>query len=446
MKIAIIGTGYVGLVTGVCFAEVGHYVTCIDQDAHKISLLQQGISPIYEKEIDVLLARNLRDGRLAFTGDLAAGVQDKEVIFIAVGTPSLPDGRADLQYIDAVARQIASHLTRYTVIVTKSTVPVGTNDRIREIIAAHLPQPCAFDVVSNPEFLREGTAIQDTFHGERIVIGADSPQAAALVAKVYEPFHIPVIHTDIRSAEMIKYASNAFLATKISFINEIANICERVGADVEDVVLGMGSDSRIGPKFLQSGIGYGGSCFPKDTKALVQIAGNVDYDFDLLKSVITVNNKQQVRLVEKALRFYEGSLQHKKVAILGLAFKPGTDDIREAASLKIIDELRRHGCKIRAYDPIAMPNARKLLGETGILYCASYREALAGADFAMLVTEWEEFKQMDLHEVKTLLAAPVLFDGRNCFRPHEMREKGFTYFSIGRQDVIPSHSEGSEPL
>jgi UDPglucose 6-dehydrogenase len=434
MNISVVGTGYVGLVSGVCFAEVGHHVTCIDIDTTKIENLKKGISPIYEPGIEELITNNLSKGNLTFTDDISEGLAHAEVILIAVGTPSLSDGRADLSYVQSVAKQIASVISSYTVIVTKSTVPVGTNDWIKDVIKQNLVHSCEFDVVSNPEFLREGSAIHDTFNADRVVIGSDNERSAAIVESVYEPFNIPITHTDIRSSEMIKYASNAFLATKISFINEIANICEKVGANVEDVALGMGKDSRIGEKFLSAGIGYGGSCFPKDTQALVQIASNMEYDFDLLKSVISVNNNQQSKLVDKAIEYY-GKLKNKKIAILGLAFKPNTDDMREAASIKIIERLLELQCVITAYDPIAVNNARKILGEGGITYCSSYRQALEDADFAILVTEWDEFKQIDLTEMKSLLKDPVVFDGRNCFTLKEMEQHGYTYFSVGRPPV-----------
>jgi UDPglucose 6-dehydrogenase len=434
MKVSVIGTGYVGLVTGVCLAEVGHHVTCVDIDPDKISNLRKGISPIYEPGIEEILDRNIVNGNLSFTDDISHGVADAEVIYIAVGTPSKDDGRADLRYVESAAMQIAQVISSYTVVVTKSTVPVGTNHRIKEIISQHKINSCEFDVVSNPEFLREGSAIYDTFHGERIVVGSESEQAATIIAKVYEPFETPIINTDIRSAEMIKYAANAFLATKISFINEIANICEKVGANVEDVALGMGKDSRIGEKFLHSGIGYGGSCFPKDTKALVQIASNSDYDFDLLRSVISVNNNQQRKLVDKAIEHY-GDLKGKTVAVLGLSFKPNTDDMRDAASVRIINQLKELECKVKVYDPIAIPNAKLMLGEDEISYCSSAYQALTEADFAMIVTEWDEFKKVDLDKMKDLLIEPVIFDGRNCFSLKEMEEKGFTYYSIGRPVV-----------
>lgn len=440
MNISVIGTGYVGLVSGVCLSEIGHEVTCIDIDRTKVSKLQQGVSPIYEPGLSDLMKKNLTAGNLSFTYELGEGITGADVIMIAVGTPPLPDGKADLSFIQEAARSIAKHISSYTIVMTKSTVPVGTNDLIQTIIEDNLTGSCEFDVVSNPEFLREGSAIHDTFNGDRIVIGAEKERAASKIEQMYQPFNVPFIHTDIRSAEMIKYASNAFLATKISFINEIANICEKVGANVEDVAQGMGEDSRIGSAFLNSGIGYGGSCFPKDTKALVQIASNSDYDFDLLKSVISVNNKQQSKLVAKALDYY-GNLNNKKVAVLGLSFKPNTDDMREAASLVIIQELKRLGCKIQAYDPIAMHAAKQILGEEDISYCQSAEEALQGADCAMLVTEWGEFKKIDLNLAKSLLNEPIIFDGRNCFSLRFMIENQFTYISIGRPPVYASKSK-----
>jgi UDPglucose 6-dehydrogenase len=337
--IAVLGTGYVGLVTGVCLSDIGHYVTCVDIDKQKVEKMKQGISPIYEPGLDELMKKNIERGRLHFTTSHQEAFRDAEVIYIAVGTPQSEDGSADLRFVEQAAKDIATYIERDGVIVvTKSTVPVGTNEKIRTWIKQHLTKDIRFHIVSNPEFLREGSAIYDTFHGDRIVIGADDEWAASVIEEINKPFGIPIFHTDIHSAEMIKYASNAFLATKISFINEIANICEKVGANVEDVAYGMGLDTRIGPQFLRAGIGYGGSCFPKDTKALVQIAGDVDHQFELLQAVIKVNNKQQVKLVEKARNRF-GSLRGKKVALLGLAFKPNTDDIREAVLIVIVREL-----------------------------------------------------------------------------------------------------------
>ncbi len=355
-KIAVVGTGYVGLVTGVALSEIGHTVTCVDVDEAKIKRMQEGRSPIFEPGLSELMKKNINEGRLSFTSQHQEAFKGADAIYIAVGTPQKEDGTADLCFIESVAENIANHLKSYAVIVTKSTVPVGTNDYIKSFIETRTDTP--FDVVSNPEFLREGSAVQDTFHGDRIVIGADSPIAGDLIEEINEPFGIPVFRTDIRSAEMIKYASNAFLATKISFVNEIANLCDKLDANIDDVAKGMGQDQRIGGKFLNAGIGYGGSCFPKDTNALVQIAGNVEHEFTLLKAVIEVNYKQQRLLVDKA-REYFGSLRGKTIAMLGLAFKPNTDDMREAASLVLAEELVLAGATVVGYDPIAMENAKK---------------------------------------------------------------------------------------
>ncbi|MDF2938752.1 MAG: UDP-glucose 6-dehydrogenase ywqF [Paenibacillaceae bacterium] len=433
MKIAIVGTGYVGLVTGVCLSEIGHQVTCIDVDANKVNKMRAGVSPIYEPGLDELMQKNITAGRLFFTTSHQEGFQDAKAIYIAVGTPPREDGTANLSYVEEVARSIAAHIQSYTVVVTKSTVPVGTNYRIKQMIAAGVEERTSFDVVSNPEFLREGTAVQDAFQGDRIVIGSDNPRAAQLVEEINKPFGIPVYHTDISSAEMIKYASNAFLATKISFINEISALCEKLGANVEDVAAGMGMDKRIGSQFLRAGIGYGGSCFPKDTKALVQIAGNVEHEFDLLKSVIQVNNKQQRLLVDKAKERF-GSLTDKRVALLGLAFKPHTDDMRESASIVVSRQLVEEGARVQAYDPIQPEMAAQLLPEE-VALCRSLEEALTQADCVFIITDWPEFKTMDLAKATQLLKSPVFFDGRNCFTLEHAADQGIEYHSIGRESV-----------
>ncbi|MDF2923190.1 MAG: UDP-glucose 6-dehydrogenase ywqF [Paenibacillaceae bacterium] len=435
MRIAIVGTGYVGLVTGVCLSEAGHEVTCIDVDPSKVEKMKAGISPIYEPGLEELMKKNIEEGRLFFTTAHEEGFLNAEAIYIAVGTPPRADGTANLTYVEEVARSIAQHIRSYVVVVTKSTVPVGTNRRIKEMIAQGLKGRVSFDVVSNPEFLREGTAVHDAFKGDRIVIGSDSKRAAALIEEINAPFGIPIYHTDISSAEMIKYASNAFLATKISFINEISALCEKLGANVEDVAQGMGMDQRIGGQFLRAGIGYGGSCFPKDTKALVQIAGNVEHEFDLLKSVIQVNNKQQRLLVDKA-RSRFGALEGKTVALLGLAFKPHTDDMRESASIVISEQLLAEGAMVKAYDPIAGASAKQLL-PGAVELATSLEEALNGADCVFIVTDWPEFKQMELDRVRTLLKQPVIFDGRNCFSLDHAAQHGVEYHSIGRASVYP---------
>jgi UDPglucose 6-dehydrogenase len=434
-KIAVVGTGYVGLVTGVCLSEIGHDVTCVDIDEQKVQKMRQGISPIYEPDLDELMKKNIEKGRLHFTTSHKEAFAKAEVIYIAVGTPQKEDGSADLRFVEQVAKDIAENIEKDGfIVVTKSTVPVGTNHKVRDWIKRHLRKELAFDVVSNPEFLREGSAIYDTFHGDRIVIGADNGRAASIIEEINKPFGIPIFKTDIRSAEMIKYASNAFLATKISFINEIANLCEKLGANVEDVAYGMGLDTRIGSQFLRAGIGYGGSCFPKDTHALVQIAGDVDHKFELLEAVINVNNKQQAKLVEKARERF-GSLKGKKVAMLGLAFKPNTDDMREAASIVIAKELVKEGASVVAYDPIAIENAKRVIGNE-IAYVYSVEDALQDADIAMIVTEWEEIKSLPLDMFEKLMKTPVVFDGRNCYALEEVAKHYIEYHSIGRESIL----------
>jgi UDPglucose 6-dehydrogenase len=431
-KIAVVGTGYVGLVTGVALSEIGHDVTCVDLDEAKVSRMQNGESPIFEPELDELMVKNIKEARLKFTTSHSEAFTSADVIYIAVGTPQKEDGTADLRFVEAVASDIAANIKEPVVVVTKSTVPVGTNDYIKSLLAKATLVPV--EVVSNPEFLREGSAVKDTFNGDRIVIGSDNQAAGDVIEEINAPFGIPVYRTDIRSAEMIKYASNAFLATKISFINEIATLCEKLGANVEDVANGMGQDARIGRAFLNAGIGYGGSCFPKDTHALVQIAGNVEHEFNLLKAVIEVNQKQQEGLVVKAKEVY-GSLKGKKVAMLGLAFKPNTDDMREAASIVIARELVLAGATVVAYDPIATENAKPLLPEA-IEYASSVEDALAGSDLAFIVTEWSEITATPLVKYKELLTDSIVFDGRNCYSLGEAKEAGMSYYSVGRPAVI----------
>jgi UDPglucose 6-dehydrogenase len=432
-NIAVIGTGYVGLVTGVCLSEIGHNVICIDVDEEKVKKLNSGRSPIFEPDLEDLMINNIKTGRLRFTTDYTAGFHSSEVIYIAVGTPQKQDGSADLQYIDQVAKQIAARAYRDIIVVTKSTVPVGTNDRIKKIIQENKKENVRIDIVSNPEFLREGSAVHDTFFGDRVVIGADCNQAAVIIEEINKPFKIPIFRTDIRSAEMIKYASNAFLATKISFINEIANICEKVGANVEEVAMGMGKDSRIGYQFLRAGIGYGGSCFPKDNIALVNIASNVNYTFQLLQSVIDINSKQQTILVEKAKKRF-GSLKGKKFALLGLAFKPETDDMREAASIAISHRLIGEGAKVIAYDPIAYQNAKKVLPES-VHFVSSIEEAIQAADAVFIVTEWKEISNFPLYRYPELMQRPIIFDGRNIYSIKEIINYPIEYHSIGRHCV-----------
>ncbi|MEC3856829.1 UDP-glucose/GDP-mannose dehydrogenase family protein [Bacillus sp. WOD8 KX774193] len=433
MNIAVVGTGYVGLVTGVCLSDIGHQVVCIDIDINKIEKMKKGISPIYEPGLEDLMIRNIKKGNLKFTNSYAMGFKDVQVVIIAVGTPQMPDGSANLQYIEAVAESIGEYVTQDVVVVIKSTVPVGTNDYVKGKILANLKNDIKIAMASNPEFLREGSAIRDTFDGDRIIIGTEDEETVEILEQMYKEFELPIYKTDIYSAEMIKYASNAFLATKISFINEISNICEKLGANVEDVANGMGMDKRIGRAFLNAGIGYGGSCFPKDTQALVQIAGNAKHDFELLRSVIQVNNSQQYRLLDKIQKRFN-SVGGKTVALLGLAFKPNTDDMREAASIVLARELIELGINIKAYDPIAIENAKQYL-PTQVIYTRTLQEALENADFAIIVTEWEEFKELDLAQLKELLKEPVLFDGRNCFELDTAREAGIEYHSIGRPTV-----------
>ncbi|MFV2047922.1 UDP-glucose dehydrogenase family protein [Metabacillus sp. YM-086] len=433
MQIAVVGTGYVGLVTGVCLSDIGHNVTCVDIDESKVERMKQGISPIFEPGLEELMVKNYEAGRLNFTTKHAEAFNNAQVAYIAVGTPQREDGTADLRFIEQVAKDIAQNLQNDAVVVTKSTVPVGTNERVKSIILEYLTKDVNVEVVSNPEFLREGSAVSDTFNGDRIVIGADSEQAAAIIEEVNKPFGIPIYKTDIRSAEMIKYASNAFLATKISFINEISNLCEKLGANVSDVAKGMGMDDRIGNKFLQAGIGYGGSCFPKDTNALVQIASFVEHEFNLLKSVIQVNNEQQRLLLKKAKERF-GSLEGKTVALLGLAFKPNTDDMREAASITLAHELVQEGAKVVGYDPISMDNAKKLLpGET--IYTNSAEEAVKMADVVFIVTEWDEIKSIKFDDYVNWLEIPVIFDGRNCYDLEEAIKYKVEYHSIGRKSI-----------
>lgn len=434
MKIAVVGTGYVGLVTGVALSEIGHYVTCIDIDEKKVANMRTGKSPIYEPGLEELMQKNIHENRLFFTTDYKEGFHDADAVYIAVGTPQKADGSADLIYVDAVANSIAEHAQKDLVVVTKSTVPVGTNHYIKQVIDDNLKLDIKIDIVSNPEFLREGSAVYDTFNGDRIVIGADNEQAANLIEEVNKPFGIPVFKTDVRSAEMIKYASNAFLATKISFINEIANICEKLGADVIDVARGMGQDSRIGSQFLNAGIGYGGSCFPKDTHALVQIAQNVNHDFELLQSVINVNNNQQQLLVNKAIQRF-GNLGGKRVALLGLAFKPNTDDMREAPSIIVSDLLVKAGATVIAYDPIAADNAKKILNSS-VQYADSIHEALADADIAFIMTDWEEIVELKPSNYSQLMKTPVVFDGRNVYDLQQVRSSDIEYHSIGRASIL----------
>lgn len=430
MRITVAGAGYVGLVTAVCFAEAGHQVTCLDIQKKKIEMLKTGQSPFFEPGLETLLEKNISSGNLKFTMDPKQAYSKAEIIFIAVGTPQKQDGSVNLSYIYAASYTIAENIENDVIICTKSTVPVGTNAEIKQIIQKRKPPHLQAEVVSNPEFLREGSAITDFFLGDRIVLGSDNPEAASIMEQLYIPLKIPIIHTDIRSAEMIKYASNAFLATKISFINEIAALCERVGANIEEVANGIGTDKRIGPAFLRPGIGYGGSCFPKDTKALVQLAGNVHHPFELLESVIKVNHRQQSLLVVKAKEIV-GSLKGKKAALLGLSFKPDTDDIRGAASLTIIKELLNEDIKVTAYDPVAVPHVKKIFGEA-LEYTTDIRKALMDADFAVIATEWDQIKHSPLDFYTSYMKDPIIIDGRNCYNLKDIQKHPVTYVSIGR--------------
>ncbi len=436
MNIAVVGTGYVGLVTGAVFADLGNDVVCVDKVADKIGALRAGRMPIYEPGLEEMVSRNVGDRRLSFTTDLRAAVGHADVIFIAVGTPSRDNGETDLSQVEEVAAEIGRAMDRYKVVVNKSTVPVGTGELVREVIARHQPRPVDFDVVSNPEFLREGSAIEDTLRPDRIVIGAPNQQVAMTLVELYAPLERPMIITDLPSAEVIKYASNAFLAAKISFINAIANICEAAGADVRQVMKGMGLDARIGPAFLQAGLGYGGSCFPKDVDSLIHTATRLGYDFKLLRSVVEINRDRAALLVE-AVRKALGPLDDKVLAVLGLAFKPNTDDMREAKSVEVIGLLRAAGACVRAYDPVATDNARPLVPPETI-FCASPYDAAEGADAVVLVTEWNEFRFMNLERLRSVLRRPVIFDGRNLWEPERMRRLGFEYHSIGRKPVLPA--------
>ena len=438
MNICVVGTGYVGLVTGAVFADLGNDVLCVDNDTAKVANLEAGDMPIYEPGLEEMVARNVADGRLAFTTDLTTAVRRAVIVFITVGTPPKPDGRADLSAVEDVAGVIGEAMERYTVVVNKSTVPVGTGEFVREVIEKHQARPVPFDVVSNPEFLREGSAIEDTLRPDRIVIGAPTQQVAMTLLELYAPLERPMIITDVPSAEMIKYASNAFLSTKISFINAIANVCELAGADVSQVMKGMGLDARIGSAFLSAGLGYGGSCFPKDTDSLVHTASTLGYDFALLKAVVDINRERAshfVDLMAKALNPLAG----RSVAVLGLAFKPNTDDMREAKSVEVIELLLQLGATVRAFDPVAMPAASRLLPAT-VTYCESPYEAATGVDAVALVTEWNEFKFLNLERLRAVMRRPAVFDGRNIWEPERMRRLGFEYHSIGRKPVVPIQS------
>lgn len=438
MKIAVVGTGYVGLVTGTCFAETGNEVICVDIDQNKVNKLTNGQITIYEPGLEKLFLRNLKEDRLRFTTDLAAGVKDAAIIFLALPTPPGEDGSADLKYVLGVAEDLGKILTDYKVIVDKSTVPVGTAEKVQAAVAKNFKGE--FDVVSNPEFLREGVAVDDFMKPDRVVIGASSERAAKLMGELYAPFvrsGNPVIYMDVRSAELTKYAANSFLATKISFMNEIAQLCERLGADVDMVRKGVGSDDRIGKRFLFPGIGYGGSCFPKDVQALVKSSTEVNYDFKILNAVMDVNERQKLHLLPKINEYFKGDLKGKTFAVWGLAFKPNTDDIREAPALYIIDELLNAGAKVVVFDPEAMSNVKEVLGDK-ITYAANQYDCLNGADALIIATEWNEFRTPDFLKMVKALKSKVIFDGRNLFETDAIRDLGFYYVSIGRAIADPS--------
>ena len=433
MHIGVIGTGYVGLVTGACFAEFGVAVTCIDKDEKKIKALKKGDIPFYEPGLEDLVKKNVKNGRLRFSTRIQDAVDSSLVIFIAVGTPPRGDGSADMRYVEAVAEEIAQNIRGYKVIVTKSTVPVGTGARLRKIISRTLKEQMDFDIVSNPEFLREGSAIEDFMRPNRVIIGASSQQAVAIMKDLYGPLYLietPFVITNIETAELIKYAANSFLAVKISFINEMANLCDRVGADVHMVAKGMGLDHRIGSKFLHPGPGYGGSCFPKDTRALLTIAKNHNAEVGVVSAAVEANERQKHMAVDK-IRSGMGELKAKTIAVLGLSFKPNTNDMREAPSIFIIEHLLKAKAKVKAFDPIAMDDAREIFGNT-IRYAKTPYDCMKGADAVVIVTEWNEFRNLELMKIKALLKAPYFFDLRNIYEPAKMKTLGFKYFCVGR--------------
>jgi UDPglucose 6-dehydrogenase len=431
MNIAVIGTGYVGLVTGTCFAEFGVNVTCVDVDSEKIARLERGEIPIYEPGLDQLVSKNTQAGRLRFTTDVKSAVEQSLVIFLAVGTPPKEDGSADLSFIEAAARDVARYMNGYKVVVTKSTVPVGTGERLRRLIREH-QQKFDFGIVSNPEFLREGAAIDDFMRPNRVVIGSRDEPAIAIMRDLYRPLYLietPVVITSLEAAELTKYAANAFLATKISFINEVANLCDRIGCDVHDVARAIGMDNRIGRYFLHPGPGYGGSCFPKDTTALLSVAGEYDADCLIVEAVVEVNRRQRLKMIEKVERLV-GEVRGKQIAVLGLSFKPETDDMREAPSVDIIRALVEKGARVRAYDPVAAEQAKKVLPE--IEYAEDEYAAASGADALVFMTEWNQFRALDMSRVRGLMRTPKVADLRNIYEPERMRELGFDYVGVGR--------------
>ncbi|MDY0094739.1 MAG: UDP-glucose/GDP-mannose dehydrogenase family protein [Candidatus Vecturithrix sp.] len=433
MNIAVIGTGYVGLVTGTCFSEFGVNVTCVDKDQRKIADLNQGGIPIYEPGLEAMVNRNVKAGRLKFTTDLGEAVRHALVVFIAVGTPPKDDGTADLSYVEEVAKEIASTMDGYKVIVTKSTVPIGTGAWITKVIKQHQATAMDFDVVSNPEFLREGAAIEDFMRPNRVVIGANTHQAIAVMKDLYSPLYLietPFVITNVESAELIKYAANAFLATKISFINEIATLCEQVGADVHHVAKGMGLDRRIGPKFLHPGPGYGGSCFPKDTRALVELAKEHGCHIQIVEAAVRVNHEQCQRCIAKISQILEADLVGKTIGILGVSFKPETDDIREAPAIEIVQALLEQGAHIRVFDPVAIPNFKTLFPD--LTYCEDPYQVAEGSDALVFMTEWNQFRKLDMERIKTLLHALNIVDLRNIYEPDRLKQMGFHYICVGR--------------
>jgi UDPglucose 6-dehydrogenase len=432
MNICVIGVGYVGLVTGAVFADMGNDVICVDTIEEKVEMLKKNMMPIYEPGLEEMVIRNVEDNRLSFTTNLEEGVVKSEIIFICVGTPPRDNGETDLSFVESAAKGIAKYIDRYKVIVNKSTVPVGTGDFVSEIIDLNKRRNIDFDVVSNPEFLREGSAIKDTLEPERIIIGAPNKNVAMKLLELYATLERPMLITDVHSAEMIKYASNAFLGTKISFINAIANICEKAGANIEDVAKGMGYDSRIGSAFLNAGLGFGGSCFPKDIESLIHTASRYGYEFSLLKEVMEINKGRSAHMIEKIKTVME-ELRGKTIGILGLSFKADTDDMREAKSIEIIKALAEGGARIKAYDPVAMENAKKIL--PGITCCESSYDAAEGADALVIVTDWREFKQLNMEKVKKIMRRPLIFDGRNIYDLERKKKLGFEYYSIGRPNI-----------
>jgi UDPglucose 6-dehydrogenase len=432
MNIAVIGSGYVGLITGACFAEFGIHVTCVDNDEKKIKSMKKGVVPFYEPGLEELMQNNIKAKRLNFTTDIASAVDSSLVIFIAVGTPPRGDGTAEMKYVEGVAREIARHIKSYKVIVTKSTVPVGTGEKIRKIISEHLKENIDFDVVSNPEFLREGAGIEDFMRPNRVVIGASSDQAVAIMKDLYSPLYLieaPIIITDVKTAELIKYSSNAFLATKISYINEIANLCEKVGANIQTVAKAMGLERRIGSKFLHAGPGYGGSCFPKDTLALLQIGKENSVDLGVIEATVKANSFQKEKEAKKVISTI-GKIKGKTVCVLGLSFKPNTNDIRDAPSIYIINKLLKAGAKVRAYDPVAVPDAKEILPK--VTYCKDSYDAAKGANAVVIVTEWNQFRNLDLNKLKEIMKERYFFDLRNVYEPKRLIDMEFNYYSVGR--------------